>query len=529
MRKTPSQREILLLAALYLVVALVGTWPVASDPATRSLASLTDNDFRLNIYLIFWGAHALVTDPLGLHHTNMFHPERYTFAYGDIMLAHSLLALPVILAGGGPHLVYNLLLIAVLTLGPLGFYLLARDLLAGFGRRTAVAAALVGGLIYAWNPAHFTRYQQIQFLGDHWMPWFAWAMLHWLRLTPVPGPGETAADAGVRRTGWAATAAAFLCLHALSGSHNAVFGALLAGVATFHGATVRGLWTDAGFWKGLGVIVVLCVIALGPIFYPYLIVEDRAAGQRDQTREELLHGSAAPLELLSARSIAGSRPSSGGPRCRTPPGGSPGPTCFRDWWRCCWRASGWRGAGPGATHRRASFWSSPESPSSSPWARGAVCIWRWNGCRCCASSGCRPGSWCRRPSGCRSWRPGGPPGSSSAGDAVSAPACSRRSSSCSPAPFSHRDRCAGWRWWLPPTVARMTAAMAPRGPDGAGLVAQEHRHLLGVHRAAEQESLHQVAVALAQEVQRVGREVHLRLDARNGLESFDHFDSRSRP
>lgn len=72
---------------------------------------------------------------------------------------------------------YNLLFLAILTLGALGFYVLARDLLAGLDRRAAVAAALLGGLIWAWNPAHFTRYQQIPLLGDHWMPWLAWALL----------------------------------------------------------------------------------------------------------------------------------------------------------------------------------------------------------------------------------------------------------------------------------------------------------------------------------------------------------------
>lgn len=309
MRDGPSHKEILLVAALYLAVALAGTWPVARAPATQSLASLTDNDFRLNIYLIFWGAHALVTDPLNLHHTNMFHPERYTFAYSEMELAHSLLALPLILAGGGPHLVYNLLLIVLLTVGPVGFYLLARDLLGGIDRRVATAAALFGGLIYAWNPVHFTRYQQIQLIGDHWMPWFAWAMLRWLGLTPVcragtDDPGDRAGPLGleVGSVGWAATAGGFLCLQALSGSHNAVFGALLAAVTTLYAATIGRLWTRRRFWFGLGVIATLCVVVLGPVFYPYVIVEQRMSTQRSQTLEELLHGSAAPLELLSARS-----------------------------------------------------------------------------------------------------------------------------------------------------------------------------------------------------------------------------------
>lgn len=102
MRHGPSHREILLLALLYLAVAVAGTWPMVRAPATQSLASLTDNDFRLNIYLVFWGAHALATDPLRLHHTNMFHPEEYTYAYGDMLLADSLLALPLVLGGGGP-------------------------------------------------------------------------------------------------------------------------------------------------------------------------------------------------------------------------------------------------------------------------------------------------------------------------------------------------------------------------------------------------------------------------------------------
>jgi len=293
----PAWKQALLVGVVFAVLSTVATWPIITDPAHLSVVRPTENDYRLNNYFIFWGAHALVTDPLGVHHTNMFHPERYTFVYADILLAHSILMLPVVYAFYNPVLTFNIFLMAALTVGGVGFFLLARAVTGSPG------AALFGALLWAFNPAHFTRYQQIQLFGDHWLPWLAWAL--WIWLHPGSGAGDdTAHDPPSRSlssSGWAVTAAVFFCLNALSGSHNAVFGALLAGAMILYFGLARRLWTDRRFATGLLTLAVISIAALAPIFWPYLLVEEEMAALRGETLD-LPNASLRPLELFSARS-----------------------------------------------------------------------------------------------------------------------------------------------------------------------------------------------------------------------------------
>jgi hypothetical protein len=267
----------------------MATWPIATDPAHLSVQKPTDNDFRFNSFVIFWGAHALTTDPLNLHHTNMFYPERYTFAYSDILLSHSALMLPVILLTNNQVLTYNLLLLLSMSIGGLGFYLLCRELT---GNRIA---ALAGALIFIFNPIHFARHVQIQMFGDHWMPWFALAMLIWLRRArdddaPTPGSWK-----------WPAAAAVFFCLNALSGAQPALFGAIIGGgMVLYYGVTGR-LWQNRRFLRNLSAMGIACFVLLAPIFWPYTFVEKEMLGPRT-IMDQLLRTSAAPPDLFAAGS-----------------------------------------------------------------------------------------------------------------------------------------------------------------------------------------------------------------------------------
>jgi len=291
--------EALAVAILFAMLGVIATWPMATDPAHLSVVKPTDNDYRFNNFVIFWGAHALTTDPLNLHHTNMFYPERYTFAYSDILLSHSVLMLPVILLTNNQVLTYNLLLLLSMSIGGLGFYLLCRGLT---GNRVA---ALAGALIFIFNPIHFARHVQIQMFGDHWMPWFAWALLTWLRQaggndaaeisgsenrTPARGPWK-----------WPAAVVVFFCLNALSGAQPALFGAIIGGaMVLFYGITGR-LWERRLFRRGLVVMGLACFLLLAPIFWPYTFVEKEMLGPRT-LMAQLLHTSAAPADLFAAGS-----------------------------------------------------------------------------------------------------------------------------------------------------------------------------------------------------------------------------------
>jgi len=293
MSETGIKLNLITVAALFILLAIVSTWPLATDPFHLDPASKGNNDPHFNTYIVFWGAHALTTDPLNLHHTNMFHPERNTFTYSDIELSSSLLMLPAIAIWYNPVLTYNLLIWASIIIGGVGFYLLALDLTRSRG------AATLGAAVFVFNPAHFGRYLQIQFFADQWLPWSAWALLRWLGGRKAEGQ---AFGSGVKRIGWALAAALFFCLHALTGSHNTVFGAIFFGAAIVYFTLTRRLWREARFWAGLALMATVAAVILLPIFIPYLDVEKEMAAARVEDMDILRAGSAGPYELLAAGS-----------------------------------------------------------------------------------------------------------------------------------------------------------------------------------------------------------------------------------
>ena len=286
--------EALAVALLFVVLGMAATWPMATDPAHLSVVKPTDNDYRFNIFVIFWGAHALTTDPVHLHHTNMFYPERYTFAYSDILLSHSALMLPVILLTTNQVLTYNLLLLLSMSIGGMGFYLLCREL------TNNRVAALAGAVIFVFNPIHFSRHVQIQMFGDHWIPWFAWALLIWLRKVGTSG-GSGADDAPSSSWKWPATIVVFFCLNALSGAQPALFGTLIGGTMVLYYTVTDRLWESQSFRRGVLVMGIACLVLLTPIFWPYAFIEKEMLGPRT-IMDQLLRTSAAPADLFAAGS-----------------------------------------------------------------------------------------------------------------------------------------------------------------------------------------------------------------------------------
>lgn len=298
--------ELVLVAVLLGMVACAATWPLARSPAGRSLATGAHADVLLNQYLILWGAHALASADAELPHTNMFHPEPYTFAYSDMLLSSSLLAYPILALRHDPDLVYNLLLLSSMVIGGLGIHVLVRSL------GLSAPAGAMAAILYAANPAHLGRILHIQLFTDHWLPWLLWATLLWLGACGLRGDG--APGTWRRCLVTAVPVAALFCVHALTGSHNAVFGALAVSLvvgAHLLGARRRLRWPEdrgtlARLAAGAGVAALLTAIILGPVFHPYLLVyEQLQEGRLGDTRLEqsiLTSGSAGARELLSGAS-----------------------------------------------------------------------------------------------------------------------------------------------------------------------------------------------------------------------------------
>lgn len=206
-RRVSLWREGLLASCLYGLVTSVLTFPFSVTPATTVLGSSADTNLLL--WLVAWDVHALVTNPLAIFDANIYHPLRYTLAYSENIIGTSLLVAPVLLATGNAVLALNVATLLTCVLCGTGAYILVRRV--GFGP----AAALLGGLIFAFAPPRFFRLTQVHIGAVQWIP-FALAFLH------------EYFDTGNRRKLW--WACGFFSLQVLTSGHGAVFAAVSIGL-----------------------------------------------------------------------------------------------------------------------------------------------------------------------------------------------------------------------------------------------------------------------------------------------------------
>jgi hypothetical protein len=231
---------------LFIALAILHTWPLATAPGT--LSRNDNGDAVLHEWILAWVAHQIVTDPLHLFDANIFHPERYTLAYSDHMLVQSLLGAPMLWAGASPVLVHNLVLIAGLALTGWTTSLVVRHWTGSW------LAGVVSGSLVAFNAFTLTRLPQLQ---DLHLEFFPLALLALDRLLDAP------------RVRHALTLAGAFVLQSLAGTYLMVF-TFLSLVAA---AVVRPREWMHGRWRGVAACLVLAALtalaALTPFLLPY--------------------------------------------------------------------------------------------------------------------------------------------------------------------------------------------------------------------------------------------------------------------
>lgn len=148
--------------ALFAVLAVAHTWPLASDPG--HLTRHDNRDAVLNAWIVGWVAHQLPRDPLHLYDGNVFHPERLTLAYSEPMVVQAVLAMPLIWAGASLVLAYNLLLLAGMTLSGWTMALVVRRWTDSW------PAGLVAGSVFAFSAHTLSRIPHLQAQHVEFLP-----------------------------------------------------------------------------------------------------------------------------------------------------------------------------------------------------------------------------------------------------------------------------------------------------------------------------------------------------------------------
>jgi len=287
-------RELLFASAAGLVLAIVMTWPLATDLAHLGRTLPTDADGQYSIWNVAWVARTLIADPIHLFDANIFHPHKLTLAYSEANLLTGALGVPAYWLSRNPWLTLNLVLLFGFASAYAAAYMLLRHL---SGDRHAAAA---GAVLYAFCPYVFSHLSHIQLLMTGGLPW-TMLMLH--RLADSAEPEDLSAAGAqenvrshqglVGRGVWLGLA---LAAQALSCAYYGIFGALMVGYATLLFAATRRLWRSSAYWKGIAAAAATTLAIVVPVFVPFLLVQAESGFRR--TVEDTARWAAKPHGYL---------------------------------------------------------------------------------------------------------------------------------------------------------------------------------------------------------------------------------------
>ncbi len=288
--RTSLRRRDGIALAIFLALTVVMTNPLVLHIAD---AVQDKQDGLLNVWIIAWVGHALITAPLNLFNANIFYPYQNTLAFSETMLPQGLFALPFNLAFDNTVLSYNLVLLASFFFAAYAMYLFVYDLTRHRG------AAIVAGVIFSFNPLNLHDLAQIQLLSLGWLPL---AMLFLRRMLH---------DRNLVRS-WrlelrdSILFAVFFSLQSLSSFYYA----FLAGFAvvlyvlwflvTHHASRFTFYATRL---TRLTVSAIIIAIAVVPFFLPYLRVQRDLGFQRKIEESEPFSASLALYAQVSPQNV----------------------------------------------------------------------------------------------------------------------------------------------------------------------------------------------------------------------------------
>ncbi len=135
-------------ATFSVVISVILTWPTLKYPGHTLPEDLGDP--TLVAWMLSWGGHGMLTDPLHVFNANSFYPEPLSYAFTDTLLGY----FPAGMIGEGftAALVrYNIMYVLVQALAFFGAYVLSRQLGAG------KTGAAVAGAAFAFAPWRLTQ------------------------------------------------------------------------------------------------------------------------------------------------------------------------------------------------------------------------------------------------------------------------------------------------------------------------------------------------------------------------------------
>jgi len=259
-------------AAVYLVLTLALTWPLAAGVARDLPGDFGDPLFTS--WVLAWDATHLGR---GWWSANIFAPQPLALAYSEHFLPQALQTWPVYAATGNPILCYNLLFLSTFVLAAIGMFAFSREITG------SDAAAFVAGLAFAFTPYRIASIPHLQVLSSAWMPF----VLLGLRRYFATGRARPLAGATCAWT-----------LQNLSCGYYLIFFSPIVLAYVAWEMTRAGLWRDRRTLLHLAIACAAVAAVTAPFMAPY--VELRRMGFSPRSIEETRRFSADVYAYLTA-------------------------------------------------------------------------------------------------------------------------------------------------------------------------------------------------------------------------------------
>ena len=158
---TPEFRKNLSIFLFFLALAIIFTAPLSLGPHERAA---NDGDPLHISWILAWDAHQLIRAPLNLFDSNTFYPYEKSLAFSEHFVGIALFAAPFYYLTGNALFAHNMVLLLTIAACGAAMFWLVKEML---GRSDA---AIVAGIVYAFNTYNFHEVPRLQLLSAQWLP-----------------------------------------------------------------------------------------------------------------------------------------------------------------------------------------------------------------------------------------------------------------------------------------------------------------------------------------------------------------------
>jgi len=269
-----ERRSGLVVLAFFFAFSLFMTFPLILHISDSIPDSLGDSYY--NIWVMSWNKHALFSPGENILDTNIYYPHKNTLYYADPLILESALNAFLMMGFKNPILTYNILFLFTFVLCGMGMYQLTLHLT---GSRWA---AVLAGLIFSYFPNKFAHLPHLEILFFGWMP-LVFLFLH--RFFKNPNFKNLLGFC------------LFYFLQSISCSYYAVYITLFIIFFVLYFAYTKGWFLKKDFWIKMSAAVLLLLVFLMPLYYPYLTVRKEMSFSR--SLEEVEFNAASPTDFFS--------------------------------------------------------------------------------------------------------------------------------------------------------------------------------------------------------------------------------------